>query len=303
MQVSLMVNIPMSEQEVPPRIRDIISRIGVSYPDIDYVEKYKYDDRLRGVLYFEPKFDGSNIRLIAREGYLIISSRRKLVATPQFIRGFIEAINNSYNPAVADITIDSLYEWMEKNEFIVFAELFGYKNTPMRIHKDWMYEWDLRIFDVFSVSEKRFVEPDKWRSGPISNISVEFVTGEPRSFDELVARIRALLRRSGKHAQTSRLVAAGIVLDMETRTVTINGKGVELTPTEFSLLKLFMRHPRRAFTRETLLNRVLGYDYDGGTNIIDVHISHLRNKLNDRPPRLIRTIYGVGYAFEPEEAA
>ncbi len=126
---------------------------------------------------------------------------------------------------------------------------------------------------------------------------------KPFSFDELVARIRALLRRSGKHVQSSRLVAAGIVLDMETRTVTINGKGVELTPTEFSLLKLFMRCPRRAFTRETLLNRVLGYDYDGGTNIIDVHISHLRNKLNDRPPRLIRTIYGVGYAFEPEEAA
>ncbi|MEX0569084.1 MAG: RNA ligase family protein [Candidatus Njordarchaeota archaeon] len=192
-----MVNIPMSEQEVPPRIRDIISRIGVSYPDIDYVEKYKYDDRLRGVLYFEPKFDGSNIRLIAREGYLIISSRRKLVATPQFIRGFIEAINNSYNPAVADITIDSLYEWMEKNEFIVFAELFGYKNTPMRIHKDWMYEWDLRIFDVFSVSEKRFVEPDKWRSGPISNISVEFVTGEPRSFDELVALAKKFSKHEG----------------------------------------------------------------------------------------------------------
>ena len=63
-----------------------------------------------------------------------------------------------------------------------------------------------------------------------------------------------------------------------------------------------MRHPHRVFTRETLLNRVLGYDYNGGTNIIDVHISHLRNKLGDKPPRLIRTIYAVGYAFYPEDS-
>ena len=58
---------------------------------------------------------------------------------------------------------------------------------------------------------------------------------------------------------------------------------------------------KKLFTRATLLNRVLGYDYDGGTNIIDVHVNHLRKKLGDRPPRLIRTIYGVGYAFYTEE--
>lgn len=124
---------------------------------------------------------------------------------------------------------------------------------------------------------------------------------KPFSFDELLARIRALLRRRGTIRENKRLQAEGIVLDMETREVTRNGEKINLTPTEFGLLELFMRHPRRVFTRETLLNRVLGYDYDGGTNIIDVHISHLRNKLGDRPLRLIRTIYAVGYAFYPEE--
>ncbi len=124
---------------------------------------------------------------------------------------------------------------------------------------------------------------------------------KPFSFDELLARIRALLRRSGRIDRNRKLQAGGIVLDPETREVSRNGKKVNLTPTEFGLLELFMRYPHRAFTRETLLNRVLGYDYCGGTNIIDVHISHLRNKLDDRPPRLIRTIYGVGYAFYPEE--
>ncbi len=121
------------------------------------------------------------------------------------------------------------------------------------------------------------------------------------SFDELLARIRALLRRRGKISKNRKLQADAIVLNLETREVSRKGKRIDLTPTEFGLLELFMRHPHRVFTRETLLNRVLGYDYDGGTNIIDVHISHLRNKLGDRPPRLIRTIYAVGYAFYPEE--
>ncbi len=126
---------------------------------------------------------------------------------------------------------------------------------------------------------------------------------KPFSFDELLARIRALLRRSGRIHESKRLQAGAIVLDLQTREVTKDGKKINLTPTEFGLLELFMRHPHRVFTRETLLNRVLGYDYDGGTNIIDVHISHLRSKLGDRPPRLIRTIYAVGYAFYPEETS
>jgi len=123
---------------------------------------------------------------------------------------------------------------------------------------------------------------------------------KPFSFDELLARIRALLRRSGQGSEHKKLQAEGIVLDVEAREVSRDGRAVDLTPTEFGLLELFMRHPQRVFTRETLLNRVLGYDYDGGTNIIDVHISHLRNKLGDRPPRLIRTVYALGYAFHPE---
>lgn len=117
---------------------------------------------------------------------------------------------------------------------------------------------------------------------------------KPFSFDELVARIRALLRRSGKARENKKLRAGSIVLDIESREVTRNGRRIDLTPTEFGLLELFIRHPHRAFPRETLLNRVLGYNYDWGTNVIDVHVSHLRRKLGD-PPRLIRTINAVGY--------
>ncbi len=123
---------------------------------------------------------------------------------------------------------------------------------------------------------------------------------KPFSFDELLARIRALLRRAGNIRENDRVISGTLILDTGTREVRRNGRQVELTPTEFNLLKLFMRHPDRVFTRETLLNRVLGYTYDGGTNVIDVHVNHLRKKLGDRPPVLIRTIYGVGYAFHPD---
>ena len=127
----------------------------------------------------------------------------------------------------------------------------------------------------------------------------DYIT-KPFSFAELLARIRAALRRRGSPAEPTVLRIADLVLDMETHEVTRSGKPLHLTPTEFALLELFMRHPRRVFTRETLINRIWGYDFLGDTDVVDVHISHLRDKMGDRPPRLIRAIYGMGYAFHPE---
>jgi DNA-binding response OmpR family regulator len=124
---------------------------------------------------------------------------------------------------------------------------------------------------------------------------------KPFSFDELLARIRALLRRSGHISESKILQLGSIMLNIETMEVSSAGNPIDLTPTEFYLLELFMQHPRKVFTRETLLNRVLGYDYNGGTNIIDVHISHLRRKLGDSKGNLIRTIHRVGYTFYPLE--
>lgn len=124
---------------------------------------------------------------------------------------------------------------------------------------------------------------------------------KPFSFDELLARIRAVLRRAGRGPDSPELRASGIVLNTDTRAVLVKGRSVHLTPTEFSLLEIFMQHPHRVFTRDTLLNRVWGYHYGGGTNIVDVHVSHLRDKIGDRPSRLIRTHYGIGYAFYPED--
>ncbi len=128
----------------------------------------------------------------------------------------------------------------------------------------------------------------------------DYIT-KPFSFDELVARIRALLRRSGHKTETALLEIEDITLDTSSMEVKKNGETIHLTPTEFSLLELFMRHPKRVFTRETLLNRIFGYDFSGDTNIVDVHISHLRDKIQDKPPRLIRTIYGSGYSLNRDK--
>lgn len=124
---------------------------------------------------------------------------------------------------------------------------------------------------------------------------------KPFSFDELLARVHAVLRRAGVARAPAVLRVAGLTLDPETREVTLHGRQLELTPTEFALLELFMRHPRRVFTRETLLSRVWGFTYTGDSNIVEVHISNLREKIGDHERKLIRTIYGVGYSLRPED--
>jgi DNA-binding response OmpR family regulator len=125
---------------------------------------------------------------------------------------------------------------------------------------------------------------------------------KPFTFRELLARVGAILRRKGVNLQQA-LRAGDLVLDRQTRRVTRGGRPVELTPREFDMLELFLSHPRQVFSREVILNRVWGYDYFGDTNVIDVHIRHLREKLDDENRDLIRSVRGVGYSLEPPDVA
>jgi DNA-binding response OmpR family regulator len=134
------------------------------------------------------------------------------------------------------------------------------------------------------------------------NLGADDYLTKPFSFDELLARIRAVLRRRGQVSESPILRALDLALKPETHEAYKADGPLDLTPLEFTLLELFMRHPRRVFIRETLLNRVWGYDYVGDTNVVDVHVGHLRDKLGDHTRRLIHTVYGVGYSFRPDEA-
>jgi len=123
----------------------------------------------------------------------------------------------------------------------------------------------------------------------------DYVT-KPFAFKELMARVRAVLRRRGNNIGDI-LTFAGITLDRGTRGVTCDGQPIELTPREFDLLELFLLHPRQVLTRDIILSRVWGYDYFGDDNIIEVYIRHLREKLHDNPPQLLQTVRGIGYTL------
>lgn len=123
----------------------------------------------------------------------------------------------------------------------------------------------------------------------------DYVT-KPFAFKELMARVRAVMRRHNS-SYVDILTYQGITLDRGTRIVTREEQVVELTPREFDLLELLLMHPRQVLTRDVILARIWGYDYDGDDNIIEVYIRHLREKLNDNPPRLLQTVRGIGYTL------
>jgi two-component system, OmpR family, response regulator RegX3 len=133
----------------------------------------------------------------------------------------------------------------------------------------------------------------------------DYVT-KPFSLRELVARVRALLRRAGVAAHGEQrhdgtvLEGGGIRLDQERHEVTVRGQPVSLPLKEFELLEILMENRNRVLTRQTLIDRVWGFDYVGDTKTLDVHVKRLRARVEEdrHDPRLIVTIRGVGYRFD-----
>jgi DNA-binding response OmpR family regulator len=131
----------------------------------------------------------------------------------------------------------------------------------------------------------------------------DYVT-KPFSPRELVARVRAVLRRVGGEREQAPppIVAGDVQIDLERRQVTVGGQAVELTPTEFDLLAVMARNPGRVFTRLELLDRVQGYAFEGYERTVDAHVKNLRQKIEPDPkqPRYLLTVYGVGYRFREQ---
>jgi two-component system, OmpR family, response regulator len=122
---------------------------------------------------------------------------------------------------------------------------------------------------------------------------------KPFSLEELVARIRTILRRTGQAApESGRLVFEDLEMDEESREVTRSGRAIELTATEYRLLRYLMLNPRRVMTRAQLLDHVWNYDFGGDGRVLETYISYLRKKLDSQGPPLIRTVRGVGYALQ-----
>ncbi|MEV7009705.1 response regulator transcription factor [Streptosporangium sp. NPDC051022] len=131
----------------------------------------------------------------------------------------------------------------------------------------------------------------------------DYVT-KPFSLDEVLARLRGLLRRSGmartaRASEAARLVVGDLVMDEDAREVTRGGELVELTPTEFELLRLLMRNPRKVLSKAQILERVWSYDFGGQAHVVELYISYLRKKIDAGRPPLIHTVRGVGYVLKP----
>lgn len=134
-------------------------------------------------------------------------------------------------------------------------------------------------------------------------IGADDYLAKPFSPTELVARVKALLRRAYQFNEPTRPTLLGgprLLLDPARRQVTLDGHFLDLTPTEFDLLHLLMGNPGWAFSRSHLLEKVWGYDDEAGEDTVTAHMSNLRRKLGPEGADLIRTIRGVGYAYEQE---
>lgn len=124
---------------------------------------------------------------------------------------------------------------------------------------------------------------------------------KPFSFDELLARIRALFRRSTVSSKPEILRFGDMMLDTGTHRAMRGNRPIDLTAKEYELLELFMRHPRQVLTREMIFDRVWNYDFGGESNIIEVYVRYLRQKTEqESESRLLHTVRGVGYVLREE---
>ena len=117
---------------------------------------------------------------------------------------------------------------------------------------------------------------------------------KPFHFEELVARVRVQLRGDHRGSEETQLRVGGVALDLRTRWASVDDETVELSAREFELLRTFLQHPNQVLSREQLLARVWGYDYDPGSNVVDVYVGYLRKKLGGQR---FETVRGVGYRF------
>ena len=192
----------------------------------------------------------------------------------------VKGLNMAREEAPDLVVLDLMLPGLDGIE--ICRELRGYSNVP-----------------IIMVTAR--VEEDDRLAG--LDLGADDYLTKPFSPRELAARVRAVLRRTAHDAEGAAspvLERGGVALDAALRVVRVERQPVSLTRTEFDILAVLMRNPGRVFSREEIIDRVFGDDFDGFDRTVDTHVSNLRRKLQVRPdgPRFIKTTYGVGYRFD-----
>ena len=221
---------------------------------------------------------------------LVVDDERKIV---ELIRLYLE--KDGYRVLVATDGLDGLALARQKRPDLILLDLMLPGMDGLDVCRILQAESDVPIIMLTA----RTTDEDKLIGLELG--ADDYIT-KPFNPREVVARVRAVLRRVGKEAARgpAEMRFAGLVIDRRRREVRVRGEVANLTPTEFRLLEALAGEPGRAFTRLELLDRVFGFDFEGFERTVDVHVKNLRKKIEPDPrqPAYVKTVYGVGYKFE-----
>lgn len=217
---------------------------------------------------------------------------------PQIVELLVSYLSKEgYAVATADDGEAALLAAERENPDLVLLDLMLPKKNGYEVCKELRAKSKTPIIMLTARDE----EPDKIVGLELG--ADDYIT-KPFSPREVVARVRAVLRRAEPETGESKVIrAGGLEIDSIRHEVRKNDSIIELTPTEFKLLQTLADSPRRVFTRLQLVEEIQGYSFEGYERTIDAHIKNLRQKIEDDPknPKLVGTVYGVGYRFELEE--
>ncbi|HSN58121.1 MAG TPA: response regulator transcription factor [Clostridiaceae bacterium] len=207
--------------------------------------------------------------------------------------------NEGYNIITAGDGITALKAIREEKPSLILLDLMLPGLNGFEVCKEVRKDRELSSTPIIILSAKD-AEFDKVLGLELG--ADDYIT-KPFSVRELVARVKAVIRRTVPAAESKCVTFSNISVDFENHEVKKEGKKIDLTLKEFNLLEILLKNKGRVMTRDFLLDKIWGYEYLGETRTVDVHIRHLRQKIeeDDKNPKIIETIRGVGYRFNPSE--
>nr|WP_304358383.1 response regulator transcription factor [Clostridium paraputrificum] len=232
---------------------------------------------------------------MADEKVLIVDDEEHIVELLQF-----NLVNAGYKVITANNGLDALKKVKENKPDLLLLDLMLPGMDGLDVCKEIKRDKETSKTSIIMLTAKS-EELDKILGLELG--ADDYIT-KPFSIRELLARVKAVLRRSNSDEISEEIYELGrLKVDFERHEVLISNEKVELTLKEFELLEILIKNKGKILRRETLLDKVWGYEYIGETRTVDVHIRYLRKKIedDDKNPKFIETIRGVGYRFNPVE--